>query len=70
VRGRPQLFTSYAADRAPLNTGAKRVWFATLVLALLVLPFQLGTELTALMATAFAAAIGAIGLGILTGWAG
>jgi branched-chain amino acid transport system permease protein len=70
VRGRPQLFTSYAADQAPLNTGAKRAWFAALVLALLVLPFQLGTELTALMATAFAAAIGAIGLNILTGWAG
>jgi branched-chain amino acid transport system permease protein len=70
VRSRPQLFTSYAADQAPLNTGARRAWFAALVLALLVLPFQLGTELNALMATAFAAAIGAIGLNIVTGWAG
>jgi branched-chain amino acid transport system permease protein len=70
VRGRPQLFTSYAADQAPLNTGAKRAWFAALVALLIVLPFQLGTELNALMATAFAAGIGALGLNILSGWAG
>jgi branched-chain amino acid transport system permease protein len=70
VRGRPQLFTAYAADQAPLNTGARRAWFAVLIAALVVLPFQLGTELNALMATAFAAAIGAVGLNIVTGWAG
>jgi branched-chain amino acid transport system permease protein len=70
VRGRPRLFTSYAADQGPLNTGAKRAWFAVLIAALLILPFQLGTELNALMATAFLAAIGAIGLNIVTGWAG
>jgi branched-chain amino acid transport system permease protein len=70
VRGRPQLFTSYAADQGPLNTRAKRAWFAALLAVLVILPFQLGTELNALMATAFLAAIGAIGLGIVTGWAG
>ena len=70
MRGRPQLFTSYAADQAPLNTRSKRAWFVALIALLLVLPFQLGTELNALMATAFLAAIGAIGLNIVTGWAG
>jgi branched-chain amino acid transport system permease protein len=70
VRGRAHLFTSYAADQAPLNTRTKRAWFAGLIVLLLVLPFQLGTELNALMATAFLAAIGAIGLNIVTGWAG
>ena len=70
MRGRPQLVTSYAADQAPLNTRSKRAWFVALVALLLLLPFQLGTELNALMATAFLAAIGAIGLNIVTGWAG
>jgi branched-chain amino acid transport system permease protein len=47
-----------------------RAWLAGLIVALLVLPLQLGAELNSLMATAFLAAIGAIGLNIVTGWAG
>jgi len=70
VRGRRELFTSYQADQAPLNTPAKRGWTAALVIGLLVLPFGLSGELQALMATAFAAGIGAIGLNIVTGYAG
>ena len=70
MRGRPELFTSYEADQAPLNTGAKRFWFGMLLVVLVTLPFQLTVELNALMATAFLAAIGAIGLNIVTGWAG
>jgi branched-chain amino acid transport system permease protein len=70
MRGRPALYTSYEADQAPLNTATQRAWFAALVVGLLVLPFQLDNELNALMATAFFSAIGAIGLNIVTGWAG
>ncbi len=70
MRGRRELFTSYQADQAPLNTPAKRGWTAALVIGLLVLPFGLSGELQALMATAFAAGIGAIGLNIVTGYAG
>lgn len=70
MRGRPALFTSYEADQAPLNTTTQRVGLALLVAVLLILPFQLDNELNALMATAFFSAIGAIGLNIVTGWAG
>jgi branched-chain amino acid transport system permease protein len=70
MRRRPELFTSYEADQAPLNTGTKRFWFAVLLVVLVILPFQLDAELNSLMATAFLAAIGAIGLNIVTGWTG
>jgi len=70
MRGRPQLFTTYATDQAPLNTSAKRWWLALLIVGLLLLPFTLTNELSALMATAFVSAIGAIGLNIVTGYAG
>lgn len=70
MRGRPQLFTSYHSDQAPLNTAAKRAWLAVLIVALVALPFQLTTELNALMATAFLSAIGALGLNVVTGYAG
>lgn len=70
MRGRPQLQSTYAADQAPLNTTTKRAWFAAMLLGLAVLPFYLDEELNALMATAFFSAIGAIGLNIVTGWAG
>lgn len=70
MRGRPELFVSYRADQAPLNTGVKRAWFAVLLVALVILPFNLTSELNALMAVAFFSAIGAIGLNLVTGQAG
>lgn len=70
MRGRPELHTSYESDQAPLGTAAKRSWFFAFMAALLVLPFGLTSELNALMATAFISAIGAIGLNIVTGYAG
>jgi len=70
VKRRPDLFTSYELDQAPLNTQARRWWFAVLLAVLLVLPFSLTAELTALLATALLSAVGAIGLNIVTGHAG
>jgi branched-chain amino acid transport system permease protein len=70
VKGRPELFTSYESDQALLNTQARRWWFAALLAVLLVLPFSLTAELTALLATALLSAVGAIGLNIVTGHAG
>lgn len=70
MRGRPELFTRYERDQAPLNTPAKRVWFGLLLAGLLVLPFSVTAELTALGATACLAAVGAIGLNLVTGYAG
>lgn len=70
MRGRPALITSYEAAQAPLGTNTKRAWFAALIAFLLILPLQLDQELNSLMATAFLSAIGAIGLNLVTGWAG
>ncbi len=70
MRGRPALVTSYAADQAPLGTWARRSALAALLMVLAMLPFILDAELNALMATAFLSAIAAIGLNIVTGFAG
>jgi branched-chain amino acid transport system permease protein len=70
MRGRPDLYTSYESDQAPLGTPAKRAIMALFLVALVFLPFGLSAELNALMATAFISAIGAIGLNIVTGYAG
>ncbi|WP_166353996.1 branched-chain amino acid ABC transporter permease [Phytoactinopolyspora limicola] len=70
VRGRPQLYTSYAADQAIWNTPAKRAWTLALVAAVLVLPFLLSRDLTSLLTTVFIFAIGGIGLNLITGYAG
>jgi branched-chain amino acid transport system permease protein len=68
-------FTSYRHDSAILPTSAQRVWFGILILAAILLPLFLvslvdGRSWLILMATAFVAAIGAIGLNIITGFAG
>ncbi len=70
MRGRRELYTSYSSDQAPLNTPAKRLWLVTGGAVLLVLPFVVTTELSALLATAFISAVGAIGLNVVTGYAG
>ena len=69
-RGRPELYTRYAADQAMLNTPAKR-WSVGILLGLALLaPFFIARDLTGLLATAFIYAIGAIGLNLVTGYAG
>jgi branched-chain amino acid transport system permease protein len=70
LRGRPELYTEYAADQALLNTPAKR-WFTGLILLFAVVaPFMLQRNYTALLATVFIYAIGGLGLNIVTGYAG
>ncbi|MEU0881717.1 branched-chain amino acid ABC transporter permease [Lentzea sp. NPDC005914] len=70
MKGRPELYTSYAQDMAFLNTRPKRAWTGGLVVLALVLPFAITDDLLQLLATGFVAAIGAIGLNIVTGYAG
>jgi len=64
------MYTAYEQDSALLNTSAKKIWMASLLVCLLVLPFLLNDALVVLVATAFVASIGAIGLNIVTGYAG
>ena len=68
--GRPELYTAYRQDMALLNTATKRSWTLALVVFALLLPFILEDDLLLVLATAFVVAIGAIGLNIVTGYAG
>ncbi|MEV8443666.1 branched-chain amino acid ABC transporter permease [Actinosynnema sp. NPDC051121] len=70
MKGRPELYTSYAQDMAFLNTRPKRAWTGSLVVVALLVPFAITDDLLMLLATGFVAAIGAIGLNIATGYAG
>lgn len=70
LRGRPLLYTSYAAEMALLNTPAKRWGMAGLGLLALLGPLLLADSWLQLFALAFAAAVGAIGLNLVTGYAG
>jgi branched-chain amino acid transport system permease protein len=70
LRGRPGLYTAYDEDMALLNTHAKKVGVAIIVLVAVAAPFYFDSDVVGLLARAFAAAIGAIGLNIVTGYAG
>jgi branched-chain amino acid transport system permease protein len=70
MRGRPQLYTSYEGDSALLNTRTKWVSVLTLLLVLIALPFRATPDIVLLLATALIASIGAIGLNLVTGYAG
>ncbi len=70
MRGRPQLYTSYEADSALLNTPAKRLGVGALVALGLFGPFVFADDILLILATGFAASLGAIGLNLLTGYAG
>jgi branched-chain amino acid transport system permease protein len=70
MRNRPLLYTSYGEDMALLNTRAKRIAVGLLVVLAFGLPFLLEDPELQLLATGCIAAIGAIGLGLVTGYAG
>lgn len=67
---RPLLYTSYQQDSALLNTRAKRVSTSLLILVALALPFLLADAELELLARGCVMAIAAIGLGLVTGYAG
>lgn len=70
LTGRPHLYRSYAQELALFNTRPKLVGVGALVAAALLLPFLVGDALLQTLALAFAFAIGALGLNIVTGLAG
>lgn len=69
-RGRPELYTEYAADQAMLNTPGKRSGVGLLIVIAALAPFVVSRDITLLLSTAFIFAIGAIGLNLVTGYAG
>ncbi|MDW5322582.1 branched-chain amino acid ABC transporter permease [Plantactinospora sp. KLBMP9567] len=70
LRGRPDLHTSYAQELSLFDTPAKRAAMAVLLVVALACPFLLTDEVLQLLALCCVAAIGAIGLGLVTGYAG
>jgi branched-chain amino acid transport system permease protein len=64
------MYTAYAQDMALLNTGAKKVSLAVLLVLALLAPFLFQDDLLRLLATGCVYAIGAIGLNLVTGYAG
>ncbi|HEX6872564.1 MAG TPA: branched-chain amino acid ABC transporter permease [Micromonosporaceae bacterium] len=68
--GRPLLYTSYQAEMALLNTGTKKVMVGLLLVLGVAMPFLMVDEDLQLLSNACIAAIGAIGLGLVTGYAG
>jgi len=70
MRGRPLLRTGYGEDLALFDTTSKRVAVGALALVALALPWLFEDEVLQLLATACVAAIGAIGLNLVTGYAG
>jgi branched-chain amino acid transport system permease protein len=70
LRGRPELYTSYGADMALLNTPAKRWSMIIALLFAVAMPFMLNDSWLQLFALAFAASVAAIGMNLVTGYAG
>lgn len=69
-RGRPKLHPSYAADRALLNSPAKRWWTLALVAIAVIAPFAVEKQTIYLLTMAVIMAIAGIGLNLITGYAG
>ncbi|MGA8257814.1 MAG: branched-chain amino acid ABC transporter permease [Nocardioides sp.] len=70
VLGRPDLFTAYSQDMAFLNTRPKQVGVLAIIAIAAYLPMGLPDDILALLGTGLVLAIGAIGLNLLTGYAG
>jgi branched-chain amino acid transport system permease protein len=70
TRNRPLLYTTYQDEMALFNTGTKRVMAAVLLVLASVAPLLLPDKDLKLLSTACVTAIGAIGLGLVTGYAG
>src|SRR5258705_5183252 len=70
MSARPMLYTSYASEMALLNTGSKRAMLLVLLVVPAALPFAIADEQLQVLTTASVTAIGAIGLGLVTGFAG
>ena len=70
MRGRPGLITSYRKDISVFRTGTERFWLLVLLAVGLWLPLWLPNDWLVPAAISLFAAIGAIGLNLVTGYAG
>lgn len=70
LRGRPLARTAYAQDLSLLNSPAKRRSVVLIILVSFGLPFLLTDDLLLILTLGMISAVGAIGLNLVTGYAG
>ncbi|MDP3967785.1 MAG: branched-chain amino acid ABC transporter permease [Nocardioides sp.] len=70
LRGRPELYTSYGQEMSLLNTRAKALGVLAILAVAVYLPMGMEDDLLRVLNTGLVFAIGAIGLNLLTGYAG
>ncbi|HZK36522.1 MAG TPA: branched-chain amino acid ABC transporter permease [Aeromicrobium sp.] len=70
LRGRPLVQTAYSQDIALVNTPGKRRGVLAIIVVALLLPFMLTNDLLLIGTLGMIAAVGAIGLNLVTGYAG
>lgn len=70
LRGRPLVRTAYKQDMALMNTPAKRRSTLVAVIGSFILPFMLTDDLLLILTLGMISAVGAIGLNLVTGYAG
>lgn len=70
TRGRPELYTSYRQDMALLNTRAKLVGATAVLVVAMLMPLMVSDNLLIILGSGLVLAIGAIGLNLVTGYAG
>jgi branched-chain amino acid transport system permease protein len=70
LRGRPLVRTSYAQDMALLNTPAKRRSTILIIVVSFLIPFIVTDDLLLVLTLGMISAVGAIGLNLVTGYAG
>lgn len=68
--GRPELYSDYKQDMALFNTRSKALGTLVLLVVVAVLPLSTPDDLLSLLYTGMILAIGAIGLNLVTGYAG
>lgn len=69
-RGRPELYTSYRQDMALLNTRSKVLGAAAVLVVAALMPMLVSDNLLIILGSGLVLAIGAIGLNLVTGYAG
>ncbi len=70
LRNRPLVRTAYTQEMALLNTPAKRRSVAAILVLAVLLPFAVTDDLLLVLTLGMIAAVGAIGLNLVTGYAG
>lgn len=68
--GRPELYTSYRQDMALLNTRSKALGALVVLVVAALMPLMVTDDLLILLGSGLVLAIGAIGLNLVTGYAG